>query len=517
MRREQISDEELGAQDFDFEYLTDFGRTSSGELSEAALAEYERSWISTFEQDWNDIMDGGAVRVHGIDDAALGSLLAREPDYYAMYPELRTYLSSTDIVVTEDGVHGHRNPAELDSHVVDHPVGGHRNVRVTFHYADTDPMASTRQELVLRGLSTKAEAGRVLPERLDVYLPRYHRVLEVRSVVGPDGGLPALDITPSSVNEALPHDFGGMFSLPNTLIVTSSITSDLSLTTPDPEFQLSGRLHDSALGFTLHELGHWEAYHGDRRMFAETETTEFLPEDLEIVEEVSPYAASHVGEFLPEKLLGEDLGRDLGQELDDPRVVARIEALRDAIGGLGLQRVSDPARPPTASDAEIDSIVAALRDMPGHSDVSRDVVETIEPPEHTPIAPQEFEAFTAVGRAIAANVTKAVQIRRRDAPAPDRRAAGRGPRPRRGLSRASARRRSRARWRARSTASSPAFSARRTCCPPTSSAPTSTTSASSASSSGPVRCSPTWCWSTRSTAPRPRPSRACSSACRSAG
>jgi MoxR-like ATPase len=37
---------------------------------------------------------------------------------------------------------------------------------------------------------------------------------------------------------------------------------------------------------------------------------------------------------------------------------------------------------------------------------------TTEPSEHAPIAPQEFEAYTAVGRAIADNVRKAVQIRR---------------------------------------------------------------------------------------------------------
>src|SRR4029077_9208623 len=36
---------------------------------------------------------------------------------------------------------------------------------------------------------------------------------------------------------------------------------------------------------------------------------------------------------------------------------------------------------------------------------------TIEPSEQTPIAPQEFEAFAAIGRTIAANVTRAVQIR----------------------------------------------------------------------------------------------------------
>jgi MoxR-like ATPase len=35
----------------------------------------------------------------------------------------------------------------------------------------------------------------------------------------------------------------------------------------------------------------------------------------------------------------------------------------------------------------------------------------IEPSEQTPLASQEFEAFAAVGRALAANVTKAVQVR----------------------------------------------------------------------------------------------------------
>src|SRR6201993_5131089 len=36
---------------------------------------------------------------------------------------------------------------------------------------------------------------------------------------------------------------------------------------------------------------------------------------------------------------------------------------------------------------------------------------TIEPSEQTPIAPQEFEAFAAVGRALTANIESAVQIR----------------------------------------------------------------------------------------------------------
>src|SRR6201996_9606235 len=37
---------------------------------------------------------------------------------------------------------------------------------------------------------------------------------------------------------------------------------------------------------------------------------------------------------------------------------------------------------------------------------------TIEPSEQTPIAPHEFEAFAAVGRALTANIEKAVQVRR---------------------------------------------------------------------------------------------------------
>src|ERR1035441_2722955 len=37
--------------------------------------------------------------------------------------------------------------------------------------------------------------------------------------------------------------------------------------------------------------------------------------------------------------------------------------------------------------------------------------ETIEPSEQTPLAPQEFETHSAVGRALAANVAKAVQVR----------------------------------------------------------------------------------------------------------
>ena len=52
--------------------------------------------------------------------------------------------------------------------------------------------------------------------------------------------------------------------------------------------------------------------------------------------------------------------------------------------------------------------------------------------------------------------------------------------------------------------------------PADSSAPTSSTSATAASSSTPARCSRTSCSSTRSTAPRRRPSPGCSSACRSA-
>ncbi|MGH2866393.1 MAG: AAA family ATPase, partial [Solirubrobacteraceae bacterium] len=37
--------------------------------------------------------------------------------------------------------------------------------------------------------------------------------------------------------------------------------------------------------------------------------------------------------------------------------------------------------------------------------------ETIEPSEQTPLAPQEFEAFTAIARALAANIAKAVEVR----------------------------------------------------------------------------------------------------------
>ncbi|MGB9185607.1 MAG: AAA family ATPase, partial [Solirubrobacteraceae bacterium] len=37
--------------------------------------------------------------------------------------------------------------------------------------------------------------------------------------------------------------------------------------------------------------------------------------------------------------------------------------------------------------------------------------ETIEPSEQTPLAPQEFEVFTAVARTLAANVAKAVEVR----------------------------------------------------------------------------------------------------------
>ncbi len=37
--------------------------------------------------------------------------------------------------------------------------------------------------------------------------------------------------------------------------------------------------------------------------------------------------------------------------------------------------------------------------------------ETIEASEQTPLAPQEFEAFTAVARALAANIAKAVEVR----------------------------------------------------------------------------------------------------------
>ena len=137
-------------------------------------------------------------------------------------------------------------------------------------------------------------------------------------------------------------------------------------------------------------------------------------------------------------------------------------------------------------------------------------------PEQTPVAPQESEAHAALARRLADNIASAVQVRSRDARPPDGGAARRGARAGRGLSRGRQDRAGARRWPARSTASSRACSARRTCCPPTWSAPTSTTSASSASSSGPGRCSPTSCWSTRSTAPRPRPSRGCSSACRSA-
>ena len=92
---------------------------------------------------------------------------------------------------------------------------------------------------------------------------------------------------------------------------------------------------------------------------------------------------------------------------------------------------------------------------------------------------------------------------------------GQGPRPARGLPRASARPWPRARSPGRSGWTSREPSSPPTCCPPTSPARSSTTSAPRSSSSGAARCSPGCCWPTRSTARRPRPSPRCSRRCRS--
>jgi MoxR-like ATPase len=75
---------------------------------------------------------------------------------------------------------------------------------------------------------------------------------------------------------------------------------------------------------------------------------------------------------------------------------------------------------------------------------------------------------------------------------------------------ASARRRSRTASRARSACPTSASSSPATCCRPTSSASRSMSATRAPSAFTPARCSPSWCWPTRSTAPRRRRRARCS-------
>ena len=133
---------------------------------------------------------------------------------------------------------------------------------------------------------------------------------------------------------------------------------------------------------------------------------------------------------------------------------------RKRLDAVVVNDISTPGIGFDCTDNEVTILTAggARRRVPRASkeSVARAVLDEVErlrsrgrkrmEPEQTPVAPQESEESAAVARRLADNVARAVQVRRRDARPPGRRAAGRGPRARRGLP---GRRQDRARPRAR--------------------------------------------------------------------
>ncbi|OBI96313.1 NUDIX hydrolase [Mycobacterium sp. 1465703.0] len=356
-----------------YAHLTEFDRIGEA-LSPEALEHFEQSWIRKFDADWDDIVRQGSIRVfQGTDIDALARVLDQNPGYRSEYPELETFVNAPN--VRQSG----RTHIDSNSHEFTVQEVQLAGTRVNFHATDGDAMAAKRQHLVLKALSTLNEAGHDLPKTLHVYLPRYHRILDIDPKRDNDGQLVGLDIDAEPVDDELPLTLVGSFYPPDNLVLTSGVFSSPSAIPRPAGWSVSRMLHDSALGAMLHELAHWEHYQHDRQTYAQLDsTTEFLPGDQALVEKVSKYAGQNPQEFVAEYRLGQVLGRDYSREMSDTDEVARLTALYEAIGGNLPGRASDPAGPPPLEGKDLDDLVDALHARPGLSHLDHDMVRAAE-------------------------------------------------------------------------------------------------------------------------------------------
>src|SRR5262249_51684673 len=154
-------------------------------------------------------------------------------------------------------------------------------VPVRFYAVAGDDTAPARHELVERTLSTLRAAGYVLPPRLNVHLPRYHRYLNVGPVESNfpfrtltertaaayrDGNVFYLDVEdgPLKITVEYPSsqlDSGSRsarFFPPDDLVLTSGLTASRPVGhTFDNPTRVADRLDDDALGVVLGALMSW--------------------------------------------------------------------------------------------------------------------------------------------------------------------------------------------------------------------------------------------------------------------
>ena len=327
-----------------YDYLTRFPRTQNGELTEAAVAQFNRDTTDGIETDLENLRRRAGIFVHGVDDQTLGELLAQDPRYLANYPELRTYLSRSEVATTADGNIGQMSGDRVRIAEVD----------VAYLFSPTDPTVPPRRELVERALRTLDDAGYRLPPRLRVDLLRYHRKLDVRQRTDADG--PYLDIAQSSAGEDILHSEVASFLGPDLMIV-SPLVSASKLPGVTPHFSkggLAAEVEDSALAIMLHEMMHWLHYQGSPHTYTDLFSTDLRVEHAGPVGAVSRYARENPTEFVAEY----GVGRILGRQYDDPEVAARLEELNEALGGPLPENGAHPAVAPAPTAAELDYLAA---------------------------------------------------------------------------------------------------------------------------------------------------------------
>ncbi|WP_156753020.1 hypothetical protein [Mycobacterium sp. 1245801.1] len=349
-----------------YRHLTDFVRTHGGELTDDAVADFVDRAQFDLEGELELIRVQAGVTVVGTGDDRLRHLIESNPLLLTEFPELRTYLERPDPSSQTDNNLGALSVLEETRH----------NVRVSFFFSESDPLAGPRQELILRALEMLHAARYALPANLNVFLPRYLRNLAVHLTMN-GAGEERINITPTPIHEDMPANTVAWFRTPDTMVISSRAIAAHPPGRPAAHSDgVDSLMEDVALGTVLRELMHWVHFGYQPALYVDAEFTALLPRDLRLVDTVSRYAQDHAREFVAEY----GLSRLLGRRYDDARSAARLEQLYRGLGGQLPFRPA-AARPPT--DREADYLIRSVRQFPALAQVSAHAIARV----HATLAP----------------------------------------------------------------------------------------------------------------------------------
>jgi hypothetical protein len=284
-----------------------------------------------------DIMAKAGVVADGVDDERVAARNDRN------FPELKSYLNRPN-----PREHLDKNDEQFEVEEV-----RHHGVAVRFHSMPRDANGRAGRQLLVRALSALAENHYRLGDSLEVYLPRYDRVLDVSAAEWWTD--PEIFQTP--VNDDLKNFPPAFFVAPNTMVLGPRASVPLT-----PGETLKGRAIDTEMqeenfGGVLHEMMHWLHYLNEPGLVADLDHSTLRSADLAIVGAVSSYALRDPLEFVAEY----GLARLLGRRYDDPGVAARLDQLYRGLGGPLPQQGVGHLMPPPPTPEELNYLVGQVR------------------------------------------------------------------------------------------------------------------------------------------------------------